>query len=68
METQPVNKTDATITGSMENSMLLRVLRLITTPPGTPAEWSQTPPTTTSVSPMTWAQCEYLDRFKDFSF
>lgn len=43
-------------------SILLHVVMLITTTPGTPSECSQTPPTTTSFSPLTWAQWEYLKR------
>lgn len=44
------------ITLSKPNSTLHRVLRLITTTSGTPPESSQTPPTTTRLSPITCAE------------
>lgn len=50
------------LTVSRLNSTLLPVVRLITTTPGTPSECSQTPPTASSFSPITWAECEYLKK------
>lgn len=52
------------LTVSKLTSTLTPVVRFITATPGTPSAWSQTPPTTTRFSPITWAEWEYL-RFKN---
>lgn len=48
------------LTVSKLTSTLTLVVRFITATPGTPSAWSQTPPTTTRFSPITWAEWEYL--------
>lgn len=53
------------LTVSSLNSMLLYVLRLMMTTPGTPSECIQTPPTTISLSPNTCAQWEYLKQTQE---